>query len=191
MNALIHRDYLELGSEVHVDMFDDRMEIYSPGGMVDGTFIQNLNLEQVPSKRRNPVLADVFARLDYMERNGSGIGKIIDACEFAVNYTDKKAPVFYSDRAQFRVTLSNLNYGLSGDEEYEIDQTSQRLEEYKRRTEEVFLNTMRKNPNITGKELAKMLGISEDGVKYHLRKLKNKGLIERVGSARGGHWKVL
>lgn len=53
VNGLIHRDYLELGSEVHVDMFDDRMEIYSPGGMVDGTLIQNLNLEQVPSKRRN------------------------------------------------------------------------------------------------------------------------------------------
>ena len=69
VNGLIHRDYLELGSEIHVDMFDDRMEIYSPGGMVDGTFIQDLNLEQVPSKRRNPVLADVFARLDYMERN--------------------------------------------------------------------------------------------------------------------------
>lgn len=94
VNGLIHRDYLELGSEVHVDMFDDRMEIYSPGGMVDGTFIQNLNLGQIPSKRRNPVLADVFARLDYMERNGSGIGKIIDACEFAVNYTNEKAPIF-------------------------------------------------------------------------------------------------
>ena len=36
VNALIHRDYLELGSEVHIDMFDDRMEIYSPGGMLDG-----------------------------------------------------------------------------------------------------------------------------------------------------------
>ena len=55
----------------------------------------------------------------------------------------------------------------------------------------VFLNTLRKNPNITSKELAKMLGISKDGVKYHLKKLKNKGLIERVGTARGGYWKVL
>ena len=32
VNALIHRDYLEYGSEVHIDMFDDRLEIYSPGG---------------------------------------------------------------------------------------------------------------------------------------------------------------
>jgi predicted HTH transcriptional regulator len=36
VNALIHRDYLEYGSEVHVDIYDDRVEIYSPGGMFDG-----------------------------------------------------------------------------------------------------------------------------------------------------------
>ena len=36
VNALIHRNYMEIGSEVHIDMFDDRIEIYSPGGMVSG-----------------------------------------------------------------------------------------------------------------------------------------------------------
>lgn len=40
VNALIHRSYLDLGSEVHIDMFDDRLEIYSPGGMCDGTRVQ-------------------------------------------------------------------------------------------------------------------------------------------------------
>lgn len=39
MNALIHRDYQILGSEIHVDMYDDRIEIASPGGMIDGTQI--------------------------------------------------------------------------------------------------------------------------------------------------------
>lgn len=41
VNALIHRNYLELGSEVHLDMFDDRLEIYSPGGMCDGSRVQD------------------------------------------------------------------------------------------------------------------------------------------------------
>ncbi len=40
VNALIHRDYLVNGSEVHIDIFDDRLVIYSPGGMPDGTNIQ-------------------------------------------------------------------------------------------------------------------------------------------------------
>ena len=69
VNALVHRSYLELGSAVHTDIFDDRMTIYSPGGMVDGSIIQNQKLSAVSSKRRNPVLADVFARLGYMEND--------------------------------------------------------------------------------------------------------------------------
>ena len=77
-NAIVHRSYLELGSKVHIDIFDDRMTIYSPGGMADGSLIQNQKLSEVSSKRRNPVLADVFARLGYMERQGSGLGKIIE-----------------------------------------------------------------------------------------------------------------
>lgn len=40
VNVLFHRDYLVLGSEVHIDIYDDRLTIYSPGGMADGTRIQ-------------------------------------------------------------------------------------------------------------------------------------------------------
>lgn len=81
VNALIHRDYLEVGSEVHIDMFDDRMEIFSPGGMPSGDIVQDLGLHRVSSLRRNPVIADLFQRLDLMERRGSGFGKILRAYE--------------------------------------------------------------------------------------------------------------
>lgn len=64
VNALIHRNYLEIGSEVHIDMFDDRIEIYSPGGMVSGISLEGKNLLKIPSKRRNPILADIFSRLN-------------------------------------------------------------------------------------------------------------------------------
>ena len=191
VNALVHRDYLVNGSEVHIDIFDDRMVIYSPGGMMDGTLVQDRIIDSIPSTRRNPILADVFQRLGYMERKGSGLTKIINAYQNANNYDESKVPQFISSRVEFTVILKNLNYGLSSDEEYEIDQTSQRIEEYKRRTEEVFLNTLRKNPYISRKELAKLLRVSEDGVKYYLRKLKSEGLIEHVGAAKGGYWKVL
>ena len=57
INGLVHRDYLVNGSEVHIDIFDDRMEIYSPGGMPDGSIIQDRDPVTVPSTRRNPVIA--------------------------------------------------------------------------------------------------------------------------------------
>ena len=111
INALVHRDYLVNGSEVHIDIYDDRMEIYSPGGMADGSLIQERDPLTVPSTRRNPVLADIFNRLGYMERKGSGFGKIIGGYEFQVNYEKSKRPKFRSDRYQFTVVMPNLNYG--------------------------------------------------------------------------------
>lgn len=54
VNALIHRDYLILGSEVHIDIYDDRLTIYSPGGMADGTRIQERDISNISSTRRNP-----------------------------------------------------------------------------------------------------------------------------------------
>ena len=110
VNGLVHRDYLDMGSEVHIDIFDDRLEIYSPGGMYDGTLIQDRDIGNVPSKRRNPVVADIFSRLDYMERRGSGFKKIMQAYEVEPNYTEDKKPVFYSNATEFRVILKNLNF---------------------------------------------------------------------------------
>lgn len=110
VNGYIHRDYLVIGGEVHIDIFDDRLEIYSPGGMIDGTMIQDRNIDYVPSERRNPLLADIFARLDYMERKGSGLGLIRDEYSNAPNFIQGKEPIFYSDFTQFRIILPNLNY---------------------------------------------------------------------------------
>ena len=112
-DALIHRDSLINGSEVHIDIFDDRLVVYSPGGMPDGTKIQERNIDTVPSTRRNPVLADIFSRLGYMERQGSGLNKIRNAYRSAENYTPDKEPVFYSDRVEFTVTLKNPNLNIS------------------------------------------------------------------------------
>ena len=111
VNALIHRDYLILGSEVHIDIYDDRLTISSPGGMADGTRIQERDITNISSTRRNPVLADVFARLGYMERQGSGFKKITEAYYAAHNYRAELEPKFYSDGTSFQVTLYNLNYG--------------------------------------------------------------------------------
>ena len=77
--------------------------------------IQDRDPLTVPSTRRNPVLADVFNRLGYMERKGSGFGKIISGYEFQINYNKSKKPSFRSDRYQFTVLMPKLNYDAPND----------------------------------------------------------------------------
>ena len=72
VNHFIHRDYTVMGSEVHLDIYDDRLTVTSPGGMYNGMLIQDLDIKDVSSERRNPILANVMAQLDYMEKRGSG-----------------------------------------------------------------------------------------------------------------------
>ena len=102
VNALIHRNYQILGSEIHVEVFDDRLEITSPGGMVNGRRVQDMDIRHIPSMRRNQVISDVFSRLGFMERRGSGIDRILNSY---VEVAQK--PTFYSDSDFFIVTLPN------------------------------------------------------------------------------------
>lgn len=165
VNALAHRDYLVNGSEVHIDMYDDRMEIYSPGGMPDGSMIQDRDPLTVPSTRRNPVLADVFNRLGYMERKGSGFGKIISGHEFQINYNESKRPSFRSDRDQFTVVMPNLNYDvpqdLEGNEtmsELMSESMSESMSELERTRMQIILHYLDTNKEINSSIAAKIIG---------------------------------
>lgn len=128
VNALIHRDYLIQGSEIHIDMYDDRLEIHSPGGMYEGKPIQELGLEEIDSIRRNPVIADLFHRMKFMERRGSGIRKILDESAKLPGYTKEHKPTFHSTATSFSVTLKNVNYSVKsvGDQvsDQDTDQVS-------------------------------------------------------------------
>ena len=166
VNALAHRDYLVNGSEVHIDIYDDRMEIYSPGGMPDGSVIQDRDPLTVPSTRRNPVLADVFNRLGYMERKGSGFGKIISGYEFQINYSEGKRPTFRSDRYQFTVVMPNLNYEVSQDfEENETmselmsESMSESMSELERTRMQIILHYLDTNKEINSSIAAKLLKV--------------------------------
>ena len=113
VNAIIHRDYAVIGSEIHIDIYDDRIEIYSPGGMFDGSFIQEQNIMEISSLRRNPIIADLFNRIHLMERRGSGLKKIISSYQNAINYTQEKEVEFKSTQKDFKVILKNLNYKVA------------------------------------------------------------------------------
>ena len=110
------------GSEIHIDMYDDRLEIQSPGGMFEGKPIQDCNINTVGSVRRNPVIADLFHRMKFMERRGSGLRKIVSETEKLPGYNKELHPEFRSSGTDFRVVLKNVNYNLvTGDQDSDQD----------------------------------------------------------------------
>ncbi len=114
VNHLIHRDYTVMGGEVHIDIYDDRVELVSPGAMLDGTRIQDRDIYKVPSMRRNPVIADVFTQLDYMEKRGSGLRKMRELTEKLPNFLQGKEPQYQTEATSFYTTFYNLNWGENG-----------------------------------------------------------------------------
>lgn len=190
VNALIHRDYLIVGSEVHIDIFDNRLEIYSPGGMVDGSTLEGRDLLHISSMRRNPVLADVFSRLHLMERRGSGFKKILEDYDFQENTTEELMPKFMTQNKDFLLTLYNLNYfagqgvaqGVAQDVAQDVAQ-----EKSSSKYEDQILRLIRSNSKITRNEIAKKIGVSKKTIEREIKKIKK---LLYVGSGYSGHWEI-
>ena len=191
-NAIIHRDYMQMGSEIHVDMYDDRLEIYSPGGMMDGKLIQQLNPLTVPSKRRNPLLADFFSRLGLMERRGSGMRKIIDAYKQYEHLTNYHAPEFNSNSSEFHVTLWNLNYVEEEESEF-LKEKKEFLKDEKEflRVKRMIYKMVSTNPQITVAKMSVTIGLSDRQVRKYIKKMTDLNLIIREGGRKNGSWKII
>lgn len=137
----------------------------------------------VPLTRRYPVLADIFNRLGYMERKGSGFGKIIGGYEFQINYDESKKPSFRSDRYQFTVVMPNLNYNVPQDVPRDVPQKKE-----SNPLEIQILNMIKKDNKISTEKMAMTLGISSKTVKRHI---KDIGIVRFIGRGSNGHWEII
>lgn len=154
--------------------------------MPDGSMIQDRDPLTVPSTRRNPVLADVFNRLGYMERKGSGFGKILNGYKAQVNFVPSKVPTFRSDRYQFTVIMPNLNYGVTqgvtqdATQDVTQDVTQDDLDAR-------IIALIKKDSKISAEKLAMALGVSVRTIRRHIKQMDN---VRFVGRGFSGHWEV-
>ena len=187
INAMMHRDYFSNG-HVQVDIYIDRVDISNPGGLVSGLARKDFGKRSMP---RNPLLMDLFLRIDKVERIGSGIGRIRKAMrEYGLkakfDISEGWFSVVFPRAAQAATPQATLIKTPS-------ESTKSILKLYQNYPETILkiLGGISENPRITIPELAKMAGLSQIGVKYNLKKLKKDGVLKRVGPDKGGHWKVL
>lgn len=110
VNALVHRNYLDLGSEVSIDIYDDKIEISSPGTAPADIDLERAGDQRQKSHRKNPILADVMGRMNFMERRGSGLMLICQSTAREETYKPQYKPTFKNYCDAFYVTLYNMRW---------------------------------------------------------------------------------
>jgi len=174
INAVTHRNYFEEGANVVIEIFDDRVEISNPGGLPKSLSPKNFGKKSVA---RNPLIANLYHRSKFIEKLGTGITRIQNAMQEA----DLPKPIFEFTQF-FSVTFLRTK----------VDSTTQKTtHKTTHKTTQKILDILKENSKASRREIAQIIGdITEDGVKYHLEKLKESGKIKRVGPDKGGHWEV-
>ena len=186
VNHLIHRDYTVMGGEVHLDIYDDRLTVISPGGMYNGLLIQNLDIAEVSSERRNPILANVMAQLDYMEKRGSGLTRICNETKALDGYKDELKPIFKSTPTQFQtIIFATTDTQNVGDNDGDMSET--KLTE----RQQIILNLIKESPTITGKQMSEILSVSQRTIERDIFTLKKLGVLKHKGKDNDGIWVIL
>ncbi|SHM73201.1 helix-turn-helix domain-containing protein [Fibrobacter sp. UWB7] len=197
-NAVMHRNYMD-SSCIQISVFDDRIEFQNPGGIFG-----DLSLEKVLagySSVRNTQIADIFQKMNIVEKWGTGLLRIADICKEAGS-----SPVQYqAGSGYFMATLLRKGNATSRNDTINfsndtintendtindtINEENDTINELSDKERQIF-DSIKQENSITAQKIATQLNISIITVKRAINTLKTKGLIVRVGSNKTGFWSV-
>ena len=174
INSLAHRDYYDKGARITIEVFDDRVEISNPGGLVSAVPKSEFGKR---SASRNPLIFGLFERMRLVEQIGSGITRIRDV----MNDEGLTPPEFNID-GMFTVTLRR-----PFDFEKWVEKWVEKLTDNRVK----ILREIHNNHKVTKKELEQVVDISASAIDNNINILKDLGLLSREGSDKGGYWKII
>ena len=168
INMVIHRDYRDSGNSI-IKIYDDRIEFFNPGKLYDDLTIAQLNSGRYASRTRNRAIANMFKECGLIERYGSGIKRIKNACA----QHDITEPVFEEFQHGFSVTLYKkdnvgVNVGVNG-----------------------LLSYVQSHPGKRAGEIAVVFKLTQRTIERWLKQLKVNGLVEYRGAAKTGGYYYL
>jgi ATP-dependent DNA helicase RecG len=208
VNAIVHRDYSISGADIKFAIFDDRIEITSPGCLP-----RSLEIEDIMAGRseiRNKVIARFFKEIGFIEQWGTGMKKMVNLCAVA----NLPEPEFKESGLYFKIIFKkgsapNNKAGWSENKDADdtidknsviqettrgqvgwSDKWSVRWSDIPPRHREI-LELLRANRGISRQGMARSLAINPSAVQKHLAKLKDAGYIKRIGPDRGGYWQII
>ena len=164
-NAICHRDYKSTAN-VQIRIFDDRIEIWNPGKLLDGLTVEKLK-EKHESIPRSPLLARNFFLIKYIEQWGTGTNRMVEWCQ---NY-DLPEPVFEEVGESFVVTIRK--YKITEEIMAELSEE-----------EKAIMNYLKTEKNINRKKGIQLLGVSKSTLLRIFKSLEEKELIKKCGKGK-------
>ena len=185
LNAVCHKQY-QSGIPIQISVYEDRLYVANVGSLPEDWTLEKL-MNKHTSKPYNPNIAYVFYLAGFIESWGRGVEKICNALkadnlpmpEYTVNPSDIMIKFTGPEDRIIRVTDKVTN-GVTGEV---TDKVTDR--------ERQVLQFLVEDPGYTMPQLAEKMTVSRKTVAGYLKSLKEKGLIERVGTTRSGHWEII
>ncbi len=184
INLIVHRDY-SVFSPAIINIFDDRMEAVSVGGLVDGVSLDDIMLGV--SVARNQKLANLFYRLHLIEAYGTGILKINES------YSEEFAkPNFQVSSNAFKVTLPNANFARRAQTQLPHRQVSYEIPKSGdcQVRDSVLQALFEQNQFVSRKDIESSLETSQANAVLILRKMLDEGKISKVGSGKNVRYTI-
>ena len=172
LNAVIHRSYY-FDSSIMVTLYDDKFEIISMGGLIDGITMKEIF--KGVSSSRNPNLVNIFYRFGYVESFGTGIGRIMDSY---AQY-DRK-PIFDATENTFSITLPNINY--------EKVSSKSNIISLSLTQEDIIINYLKEYNKINRNEAEKLLNISKTRAYQIICEMLEKNIIKKENTGKNTYY---
>lgn len=199
INAFCHRDYRD-PDYIQIAIFKNRVEIRSPGDLYDGLTLEEMRRGNI-SRRRNPLIADLFRRINMVEGWGRGMPLILE------NAPDVQfrqiAGLFIAgfDRPSFHEDLAGETVDKTVDKADTMENHMETTQNHAKplettqslpsKSKGILLNLLLTKPDLSQKKLAELSGLTLYSVRHHMESLEASGHIRHIGPTRGGHWEIL
>lgn len=202
-NALIHQNFAE-SIPIQISVYTDRLYISNDWIIPEGWTAETL-MQKHRSIPKNPDIANTFFRAGFIESWGRGIEKICTMCrdfgifepEYIVHPRD--IMILFKANEEYVSEMTKIKAGSFSEESQKnpenypgtTQKSPKNYPETTQKTTQKILELIRQNPEISRSQLAEECGISPDGIKWQLKKLKENKIIRHIGPDKGGHWEII
>ena len=160
-NALIHRTW-DVNSNIRISMYEDKIEVSSPGGLPSGISEKEYLNGQI-SQLRNPILANIFFRLKYVEMFGTGIRRINESYK---KFTVKPNFEIFENSIKITLPITKTELFLTTDEK-------------------IIMDILEKGNILSSSEILEKVEFKKDKLNRILKNLIQKNYIDVIGNGRG------